>query len=68
MGRGLVNAPRAPSVPARKVLETPNSESLKNLLMGSTVPGSVARNRWREIAVCSVRALDVRTAGFHSRI
>ena len=49
MGRGLVNAPRAPSVPARKVLETPNSGRLEEPADGFHCAGccstkSLARN------------------------
>jgi hypothetical protein len=46
MGLGLVKAPRAASVPARKVLQSPSGDSLKNREIGSTSPGTVSRKRF----------------------
>ena len=67
MGLGLVNAPRAESVPARNVFATPSAGNLKNREIGSTCPCLVSRKRRLDISVCSVLALDVRRFGSHTR-
>jgi hypothetical protein len=41
--------------------------SLKKREMGSTSPGSVSLKRLRDIAVCSVLALEVSTFGAQQR-
>ena len=63
-----MNAPRAESVPALKVFDTPFGGSLNSRDIGSTRPGSVAENLRLEIAVCSARILDVSIFGFHFRM
>src|SRR4051812_36566851 len=59
MGRGDVKAPRAASVPARKVFETPPDGNLNSREIGSTTPSRVSPKRRCEIEVCSVRIEEV---------
>ena len=67
MGLGLVKAPRAESVPALRVLETPSAGSRKNRETGSMRPGGVSRKRRLEMGVWSVRALSVMSSGSQRR-
>lgn len=63
-----MNAPRAASVPARRVLEKPSGLSLKKREIGSTEPGAVSEKRYREISKWMSRALEVGKAGSHSGV
>ena len=51
MGLGEVKAPRALSVPARKVLHSPDGSSLWKRLIGSVEPAEVPMKRCMESGV-----------------
>ena len=66
MGLGEVNAPRAPSVPARSVFESPSGGNLKNRLIGSTSPGLVGEMGIHQLDTVSwfLNARPVSVTGF----